>query len=108
MSNGICGHSRALRFISLNPGHAANVMTASHNSPASSGAGTREITGPKNAGPSSASATIGVPTSGPVRRSASSVSARMASSCDSSWRCSTNDSGRPHEASADLVAASSS
>jgi hypothetical protein len=74
------------------PDIVANFSTASHNSTASVPRGAFEITGPKKLASVSApgwNVRIGVPTSLPVRLSASSVSAPMYSSWESSSAAST-------------------
>ena len=74
---GSCGCSRRLRLSSAKPGNEASPTTWSHRRTASSGLGSRLITGPKKATPSGGCTwMIGVPTSLPVSASASSVSAR--------------------------------
>jgi hypothetical protein len=76
-----CGASRKLRFISAKPGNFANVITASHSGRTSSSSGIREMTGPKNVTPCGGwNVMMGVPTSRPVRDSASSVSSSSSAS----------------------------
>ena len=89
------GRSRRLRLISAKPGKPASAMTWSHSSAGVVGIGSRLITGPKNAVPPGGwKCRIGVPTSRPVRTSASSVSARISSS-------SAGRRARPRDRSAD-------
>ena len=82
-------------------------MTAFHSVTASSSLGTREITGPKNDSPSGGSKVMmGVPTSRPVRLSASSVSASSSSSQRLSSAAAANAVGRPAAARVPLMCAS--
>ena len=93
---GSCGRSRRLRFISAKPGKLARPITWSHSSAACSSSGSRLMTGPKKATPCGGrKCRIGVPTSLPVRASASSVSARITSSRCSSSSASARSPGRP-------------
>ena len=86
-NEGSWGRSRRLRLSSAKPGNDASATTWSHSATASSSAGSRLMTGPKKATPSGGrKCRIGVPTSLPVRASASSVSSWICSSQESSSR----------------------
>jgi len=98
------GRPRSERLSSATP-VVASVSTASQSRDASSPRGALAITGPKKLPSRSVPGTnvrIGVPTSGPVRSSASFVSARRCSSWDSSstWAASSSTSAPSSSADA--------